>query len=105
MLNSPSRKSRSHRDNRRFFTRTTLSWPVRSLMNRFPAQRKQKFMEIKLDRNNLKGFIEPKDYQAILPAIQKAHNDLENKTGKGSALTGWLDLPSRMEDSFLEELV
>ena len=62
-------------------------------------------MEIKLDRKNLKGFVEQKDYQAILPAIQKAHNDLENKTGKGSAVTGWLDLPSRMEDSFLDELV
>lgn len=62
-------------------------------------------MDIKLDRTNLKGFIEQKDYDAILPVIQKAHNDLESRTGKGAAFTGWLDLPSRLEDSFLDELV
>ncbi len=62
-------------------------------------------MDIKLDCTNLKGYVEEKDYKALLPAIQKAHNDLENKTGKGSEFTGWLDLPSRMEDSFLDELV
>ena len=37
-------------------------------------------------------------------ALQKAHDELENKTGKGSEYTGWLDLPSRIEDSFLDEL-
>lgn len=62
-------------------------------------------MDIKLDRNNLKGFIEPKDYRAILPSIEKAHTDLENKTGKGSAFTGWLDLPSRTPEESLDELL
>ncbi len=62
-------------------------------------------MDIKLDRKNLKGFVEEKDYEALLPAIQKAHSDLENKTGKGSAFTGWIDLPSRTTDKSLDELV
>ena len=61
-------------------------------------------MEITLDRQYLKGYVEDKDYAAILPEIQKAHEDLENKTGKGSEFTGWLDLPRRIEDSFLNEL-
>ena len=62
-------------------------------------------MDIKLDRANLKGYVSEKDYKGLLPAIQKAHTDLENKTGKGAAFTGWIDLPSRLEDSFLDELV
>ena len=62
-------------------------------------------MEITLDRQYLNGFIEAKDYKKLLPKIQKAHHDLENKTGKGAGLTGWLDLPQRMEDSFLDELI
>lgn len=61
-------------------------------------------MEIKLDRQYLKGYIEDKDYQEILPAIQKAHDALENRTGKGAEFTGWLDLPQKMDDSFLDEL-
>lgn len=62
-------------------------------------------MDIKLDRANLKGYVEEKDYKALLPAIQKAHDDLENRTGRGSEFTGWLDLPYRIEDKFLDELV
>jgi len=64
-----------------------------------------KDMEITLDRQYLKGYIEDKDYTAILPEIQKAHEDLENKTGKGAELTGWLDLPHRIKDAFLKELM
>ena len=61
-------------------------------------------MDIKLDREFLKGFVEEKDYDAILPQIEKAHSDLENKTGAGSEFTGWMDLPSRIEDKFIDEL-
>jgi len=61
-------------------------------------------MDIQLDRAHLKGFIEDKDYEALLPAIQKAHNELENRTGEGAEFTGWLDLPEKTEDSFLEEI-
>jgi len=61
-------------------------------------------MDITLDRQYLQGFIEDKDYEAILPEIEKAHLDLENRTGKGSEFTGWLDLPHRIENSFLDEL-
>lgn len=61
-------------------------------------------MEITLDRQYLKGYVKDEDYKKILPEIQKAHEDLENRTGKGSEFTGWLDLPTRIEDSFLDEM-
>jgi len=61
-------------------------------------------MSITLDRDNLKGHVDPKDLQRILPKIEKAHNELVDRKGKGSDFTGWIDLPSRIEDSFLEEL-
>ena len=61
-------------------------------------------MDIKLDLANLKGFVEQKDFDGLKPRIQKAHDDLVNKAGQGAEFTGWLDLPSRIEDNFLDEL-
>lgn len=61
-------------------------------------------MDIKLNRDNLKGFLEEKDYEDLLPEIQKAHNHLENRTGKGREFTGWIDLPGKIEDTFLDEI-
>ena len=58
-----------------------------------------------MDRRFLNGYIEEKDYAKLLPEIRKAHSDLENRTGKGAEFTGWLDLPSRIQDSYLDELV
>lgn len=62
-------------------------------------------MQIKLVRDYLKGYIVDKDYTKLLPEIQRAHEHLENRTGVGAEFTGWLDLPQRLEDSFLCELV
>jgi len=62
-------------------------------------------MEITLDRQYLKGYVEQKDYEALAPKIQKAHSSLENKTGKGAELTGWINLPQSIEDAFLDELI
>ena len=59
---------------------------------------------ISLDRSNLKGCVEQKDLEEILPQIKKAHEDLERKTCKGSDYLGWVDLPGRIKDSFLREL-
>ena len=59
---------------------------------------------IQFDRSNLKGFIEQKDLDNILPQIKRAHDDLEHKTGKGKDFVGWVHLPSQIKDSFLREL-
>lgn len=62
-------------------------------------------MNIKLDREYLKGFVDDKDYERILPEIQQAHKQLDKGTGKGHDFTGWMALPERIEDSFLDDLV
>lgn len=61
-------------------------------------------MDIQLDLENLKGYAEKKDFDHILPKIRDVHQQLEKKTGKGSDFTGWMDLPARIEDRFLDKL-
>ena len=61
-------------------------------------------MDIKFDQTYLKDYVEDKDFKSILPQIEKAHRDLEDKTGAGNEFLGWMDLPTRIEDSFLDEL-
>lgn len=61
-------------------------------------------MSIALNQENLKGFVEKKDFEKILPEIQKAHNLLESKSGPGKEFLGWMDLPSKISDGFLKEL-
>ena len=61
-------------------------------------------MSIQLDTSYLKGFIDNKEFDRLLPKIKKAHEDLENKKGLGSDFTGWLDLPSRTSDASLKEM-
>ena len=61
-------------------------------------------MDIKLDIKNLNGFIDKAEWKEIEPAVEKAHQDLINKTGQGSDFTGWVDLPSRISDSLIDEL-
>ncbi len=61
-------------------------------------------MKIQLDVTNLKGFVGEKDFTALLPQLQKAHDDLHSRRGKGSEFTGWLNLPSKTDKAFLREL-
>jgi glucose-6-phosphate isomerase len=61
-------------------------------------------MSITLNTDYLKSFIDPKEITALSPMVQKAHEGLHNKTGKGNDYLGWLDLPSRITDGFLDEL-
>ena len=66
--------------------------------------RKAKEMDIILDKANLKGFADEKDFKKIVPEVEKAHQKLNDKTGKGSDFTGWIDLPSKTDDAFLDEI-
>ncbi|MCR4337438.1 MAG: glucose-6-phosphate isomerase [Candidatus Omnitrophica bacterium] len=61
-------------------------------------------MDLKLDCEHLKGFIKEKDWISLAPRVQKAHEQLHQRNGKGHEFTGWLDLPERISDSFLDEL-
>ena len=62
-------------------------------------------MSISLDRGHLKGFAEQSDIEAIADNIQKVHEDLEHRRGAGHEFTGWTDLPGRIPDAQLDELV
>ncbi len=61
-------------------------------------------MSIAFNQDNLKGFVEKKDFAKILPQIQKAHELLESKSGPGKEFLGWMDLPSRISDGFIHDL-
>ncbi len=59
---------------------------------------------ISLNTDLLKGFVADGELEAMAPAVQKAHDQLHQKTGQGSEFTGWMDLPSRIPDSLITEL-
>ncbi len=61
-------------------------------------------MDIKLDREYLSGFVTEQDYADLLPRIEQAHEQLRDKTGAGAEFTGWIDLPEKTSDAFLQEL-
>ncbi|MFA5259835.1 MAG: glucose-6-phosphate isomerase [Candidatus Omnitrophota bacterium] len=62
-------------------------------------------MNIKFDPKNLGGFLSEEDFKDIQPEVEKAHNHLLKKTGKGSDYTGWLDLPEKTADSVLDDII
>ncbi len=61
-------------------------------------------MDIKLNLDNLKGFVEQNDLSGIRAEVEKAHTALHTKSGAGHEFTGWLNLPSQIDDKFLNEL-
>jgi len=62
-------------------------------------------MKTTLNTDHLRGFIDEKDFSSALPMVEKAHHDLNHRTGKGAEFTGWLDLPTKTEDALLFELM
>ena len=61
-------------------------------------------MPITFNKDNLKSFLDEKDFEGIRLPVVRAHEALQKKTGAGSEFTGWMDLPGRIEDSFLRDL-
>ncbi len=59
---------------------------------------------ITFNSDNLKGFVAPQELEALMPAVRAAHENLHQSKGKGCEFTGWLDLPSRIPDVFINEL-
>lgn len=62
-------------------------------------------MGITLNRKFLAGFVEDKDLEALKNRIDEVHQSLVKRSGKGSEFLGWTDLPGKVDDSFIEELV
>jgi glucose-6-phosphate isomerase len=59
---------------------------------------------ISLNTDYLKNLVSADELAGMLPAVRAAHDKLHQGTGAGSDYLGWLDLPSRIPDSFIKEL-
>ncbi len=62
-------------------------------------------MGIVVHQENLKGYIDSTDLEGLGSRVEAAHRSLEARTGAGAEYTGWLHLPSSIDDAFLDELV
>jgi glucose-6-phosphate isomerase len=60
---------------------------------------------IALNTEYLKGFVSAGDLGGIFPSVRLAHEKLHNGKGLGGEFIGWLDLPSRISDTFIKEIV
>ena len=60
---------------------------------------------ISLNTDYLKGVVSASDLNAIFPSVRLAHDNLHNAQGLGAEYTGWLNLPSRIPDALIKEIV
>ncbi|MDE1921030.1 MAG: glucose-6-phosphate isomerase [Candidatus Omnitrophica bacterium] len=56
-----------------------------------------------LNTRRLEGFVVPGELDKIFPSVLRAHDFLHKHNGPGAGFTGWLELPSRIQDSFIQE--
>ncbi|MFA5059240.1 MAG: glucose-6-phosphate isomerase [Candidatus Omnitrophota bacterium] len=61
-------------------------------------------MDITLNKDNLKGFISEADFSNLTSDIERIHDAIEQKKGKGAEFTGWVDLPSKITSGVLSEI-
>ncbi|MEZ7892275.1 MAG: glucose-6-phosphate isomerase [Candidatus Wallbacteria bacterium] len=59
---------------------------------------------LEIDVTNLLKTISEEDIKSLQPEINKACEAVFNKTGKGNDFLGWVDLPSKTDDSFIAEV-
>ena len=50
-------------------------------------------MSVKYNGKHLAKFIRPEEYDTIFPQVERAHQQLESRSGAGNDFLGWLDLP------------
>lgn len=60
--------------------------------------------DLRLDTNYLKGFVSEAELKSIFPEIEKAHSFLVKKNGFGKEFLGWMDLPTSLDESLLEDI-
>lgn len=61
-------------------------------------------ININLDISRALDFVKKEDINAFQEVINKNHQNLLNKTGKGDDFLGWVDLPSSISTEFLDEI-
>lgn len=57
-----------------------------------------------LDDEGVKPFITEEEYAKMCKKVEKAHDMLEKKNGKGSDMLGWLDLPANRDEAEIERI-
>lgn len=60
---------------------------------------------VKLNFDGVKNVIQDYDYQMIQNDIYRAHEMLNNKTGVGSNMTGWLNLPENRDEEEINKIL
>jgi len=60
---------------------------------------------ITLNSEYLKGFVSADELKDIFPSVCLAHDHLHKAQGPGAEFTGWLDLPSRIPETLIKEIV
>ncbi len=61
-------------------------------------------INIQLDINRALDFISKEQINAFQNTIDSNHKNLLNKTGKGDDFLGWVDLPTSLSTTFLDEI-
>ena len=51
-----------------------------------------------LEDENVKKFITEEEYEQMCKKVEEAHDMLENQTGKGSEMLGWMNLPADRDE-------
>ncbi len=59
---------------------------------------------LSIDQQYVEKFIQQSQLDALQPALQKAQQDLINKTGKGNDFLGWVTLPNEIDETFLADV-
>ena len=57
-----------------------------------------------LEDDGIKPFITDEEYEGMCKRVEQAHEMLENKTGKGSDMLGWIDLPANRDEEEIERI-
>ncbi len=59
---------------------------------------------ISLNTDYLNGFVSKDEINALGVDVKRAHDQLHQKTGKGSEFLGWVDLPANIPDALIAQL-
>ena len=57
-----------------------------------------------LEDDGIKPFITDEEYEGMCKRVEQAHDMLENKSGKGSNMLGWIDLPANRDEEEIEKI-
>ena len=57
-----------------------------------------------LEDDGIRSFVTDEEYEKMCKRVEEAHDMLENKTGKGNEMLGWIDLPANRDEEEIERI-